>query len=173
MRMIHIAGYSNTGKTLLIDALIPLLPGRVAAVKWSHHPLPPDPVRSDTGRLGRHGVPTLLATPNGWVWRQPDTAAAWPRIGPALFAGYDWVVLEGRKGDPTPKILLCPPGCTPVPPVRLLVCPDPPLDPTMSWHAASVPLDPPAARRLADYIASDPVAFSFAPPTGAVWPDSL
>lgn len=93
----------NVGKTTLATSLVEELSERgyrVAAVKQTHHPLPPDRVGSDSDRLARAGAATTVLANGGEVLQRR------PRNGDTLqqlcrsVADCDIVIAEGFRDDP-------------------------------------------------------------------------
>lgn len=160
--VVQVAGHSNTGKTLLAEALVRLLPGRTGYVKWTHHPLPvPERPGSDTARIGSYGIPTVLACPDGLIVRNiPDVCTSSPaydlRLREMLLSLgdlWDGIVIEGHKTGPGPKIVLgYPQGATAV---TLRIAPNPPQDRREDWYCASLPLSAEQAARIARYISQN------------------
>ena len=65
MKAVCIAGWSDSGKTTLIERLIPLLMGRglrVGVVKHTHHSLP---------WINTEATPTAIAAPEPPLWCLP------------------------------------------------------------------------------------------------------
>lgn len=114
-RWLQVVGFSGVGKTRVLRELATRMVARgerVGAVKISHHPLAPDD--KDTGRLASAGAPaTLLVAADGWEFR----AVGDSRI-PAWFwaaaDAWDWVLVEGGRSLPTPKVVLGGEGWPPV-----------------------------------------------------------
>ncbi|HVJ60121.1 MAG TPA: molybdopterin-guanine dinucleotide biosynthesis protein B, partial [Burkholderiaceae bacterium] len=71
MKAIGIIGYSNTGKTTLIEKLIPLFTARglrVAAIKNAHHGFDMDRPGKDSHRYREAGAAqVLIATSQRWA----------------------------------------------------------------------------------------------------------
>ncbi|WBA80779.1 molybdopterin-guanine dinucleotide biosynthesis protein B [Endozoicomonas sp. GU-1] len=66
--VIGIAAFSGTGKTTLIEKLLPLLAGqglRTGVVKASHHRIEPDPPGKDSYRLRHAGASQLVLSMPG------------------------------------------------------------------------------------------------------------
>ncbi|MCY0879463.1 MAG: molybdopterin-guanine dinucleotide biosynthesis protein MobB [Firmicutes bacterium] len=151
MRVLHIAGPANSGKTRLILELLPRLEVALV-VKWTHHALDPEPPTADTRRFGSLGVRTLLAAPNGLVVR-PDIAR--PLLYQVLATSLPenaLILVEGDKEAPQPKIWLGPALPPKAMAVSLVIGPDEP-SPTVPWMPASVPLTHTAVKELAAYLA--------------------
>lgn len=164
-RGILVAGPSGSGKTLLLEQLAQHLPA-ACIIKWTHHPPEPDRPNSDTGRLGRAGrSPTILAHADGMVFRGPVDAASLYRGVCAGFPDAQWVLIEGGKHQPFPKVYLDPEpfGDVEVSPVALLLSPHPPRIPTV-WEPTAIPLNPETAKSAAHHILGqlDTLAFNLA-----------
>jgi len=150
-RFLQIVGWSGTGKTRLVEALATRLP-HATFLKWTHHALPAERLRSDTGRIGLQTRLTALLAPEGGLvrggltWRDwYGAAAVWAREGGVC-------LIEGGKRLPVPKVALGSgrevggwPG------VRLVVGPSPP-PPQVAWYPQALPLDGPHAQALAEWI---------------------
>ncbi len=106
---ISVIGWSGSGKTALLAALIELLRQRglrVAAVKHSRHGHALHKPGSDTERLeGAGAAPVGLVTPDGVQLIFPhETASALPAMLQTLATDADLVLVEGWKDGPFPKI---------------------------------------------------------------------
>lgn len=159
LRALQISGWSGTGKTLLIEQLRQLLPGSKAYLKWTHHEAPKDPETKDTGRIG---LPHLLVGPDTVIVRAPHDQTQIYRVATLLFAEYDWLLIEGDKTGPLPKILLGSaqphwPACLWVSPTR------PPWAPPASHYPIDLPLTRDSAHALAVYITQHQLTLSFSP----------
>lgn len=104
MKLLHVTGPSESGKTRLIENLLTLIPATVV-VKWTHHSLDGDKPNSDTARFRRGGTSTILAAPDGLVIR----SGSWDRE--RLYSGLNssldhdaMVIVEGNKHSNHPKI---------------------------------------------------------------------
>ncbi len=151
MRILQVAGPANSGKTRLLEVLLVHLPAS-RIVKWSHHPIAEDNAASDSARLGSDGIPTLLAHPDGLVWRETLSR---PQVYAMMAATLDpdaLVVVEGDKWAPHPKIWI---GAE-LPPaelaVGLVIGPRAPEDPAIPWRKTEVPLSEDAIAELTDYL---------------------
>jgi molybdopterin-guanine dinucleotide biosynthesis protein B len=108
--LIGIVGWKNSGKTTLVERLIPILTRRclkVATVKHTHHELRPADGSTDGERHARAGASkTIVIAPNAWEisGRRQDDAP--PEFGDLAlhFAGAHVVLVEGFKSAPIPKI---------------------------------------------------------------------
>ena len=110
--LVSIVGWKNSGKTTLVERLIPILSRRglkVATVKHTHHALRPADGRTDGERHARAGaITTIVISPDAWEisGRQREGAAPeFADLAPHL-AGADLVLVEGFKSAPIAKIEL-------------------------------------------------------------------
>ncbi len=145
-RVWHVAGPSKQGKTLLLESLIPLLPGTVRVIKHSHHVMESDSEFSDTARL--HGaLSTARIHPNGIVVRgglkDPAQFFRW--------YGYDCshMVVEGYKNLSTPKIWVGNQTSLTIP-CKILIGPQKPTQNSeIFWLRCRLPLTSDSAQQLA------------------------
>ena len=111
MKVAGFAGFSGSGKTTLIERLIPLLRQqglRVSVVKHAHHRFDLDHPGKDSWRhrqAGAHEVllasDTRLALLHEYAQpHEPDVHALLARLDVRA----DWVLVEGFKDAPLPKI---------------------------------------------------------------------
>jgi molybdopterin-guanine dinucleotide biosynthesis protein B len=104
MKAIGIIGYSNTGKTTLIEKLIPLFTARglrVAAIKNAHHGFDMDRPGKDSHRYREAGAAqVLIATSQRWalLTETPQRPATLEELLGEL-APCDLVIIEGFKSD--------------------------------------------------------------------------
>jgi len=104
MKAIGIIGYSNSGKTTLIEKLIPIfrLQGlRVSAIKNAHHGFDMDRPGKDSFRYREAGAgQVLIATASRWalLTETPRGAATLDQLLAEL-ADCDLVVIEGFKSE--------------------------------------------------------------------------
>ncbi len=108
--LVGIVGWKNSGKTTLVERLIPILNARglkVATVKHSHHDLRPYDGGTDGERHARAGaVQTIVIAPNAWEasgHRQEGDPPAFADLAHHL-AGADVALVEGYKNAPIAKI---------------------------------------------------------------------
>lgn len=151
MNVLHIVGPSDSGKTRLIEALIPLLPVR-QVLKWSHHNLLPDSELHDTGRFQRLGMSTLLVAPNGLVGQLPITRPLIYQWLAHFLGPEELLVVEGDKDATTAKIWMGPtePPSTIV--VSLVISATrPQLD--VQWLESTIPPSDTDIAQLASYLA--------------------
>ncbi len=104
MKAIGIIGYSNTGKTTLIEKLIPLFRARglaVSAIKNAHHGFDMDRPGKDSYRYREAGAgQVLIATGLRWalLTETPQRAAMLEELL-QLLAPCDLVIVEGFKSE--------------------------------------------------------------------------
>ena len=159
MKAIGIIGYSNTGKTTLIEKLIPLFAARglrVAAIKNAHHGFDMDRPGKDSYRYREAGAAqVLIATSQRWALltetpRQPATLDE--LLGE--LAPCDLVIIEGFKSEGRiPRIEVrrrtnTEPPIFPHDPNVIAVATDQPLD------SALPQLDLDDATKIAEFIAA-------------------
>ena len=110
MKVFGLAGWSGSGKTSLIEQLIPELARRglsVSVIKHAHKGLNLDQSDKDSQRWqAAGGNELLLSCPDRWALLhdlnedpEPSLAACLARFSPC-----DLVLVEGFKQDPIPKI---------------------------------------------------------------------
>jgi len=140
--VISVVGWTNAGKTTLVERLVAELTARglaIGTIKATHHDIDPDPPGKDSWRHRRAGaVETLLIGPRRWVLtREGNQTAqeALARLGPV-----DLVVVEGLRGEQLPKIEVLDPGSSRpslagIDPQVVLVAADvDPGDPDVPWR---------------------------------------
>lgn len=104
MKAIGIVGYSNTGKTTLIEKLIPLIAARglrVSAIKHAHHGFDMDRPGKDSWRYRVAGAnQVLIATGARWalLTETPDAPAPLEALL-AQLAPADLVIVEGFRSE--------------------------------------------------------------------------
>lgn len=104
MKAIGFIGYSNTGKTTLIEKLIPILRARglaVSAIKNAHHGFDMDRPGKDSYRYRAAGAgQVLIATGQRWalLTETPQGAATLDELL-AQLAPCDLVIIEGFKSE--------------------------------------------------------------------------
>ena len=110
MRVFGFAGYSGTGKTTLIERMIPRLGARglrVSLIKHAHHAFDIDKPGKDSYRHREAGAREVLITSaQRWVLMhelrgesEPDLATQLERLSPC-----DLVLVEGYKRADIPKL---------------------------------------------------------------------
>jgi molybdopterin-guanine dinucleotide biosynthesis protein B len=158
MKAIGIIGYSNTGKTTLIEKLIPIFRARglsVSAIKNAHHGFDMDRPGKDSFRYRAAGAgQVLIATALRWalLTETPQRTASLEELMQRL-APCDLVIVEGFKSE----------GQIPRIEVRRTTNTEPPIfphDPNViavaADHAVETPLpllDLNDAAKIADFIA--------------------
>ena len=104
MKIIGIIGYSNSGKTTLIERLIPIFRKRglaVSAIKNAHHGFDMDRAGKDSFRYREAGAgQVLIATALRWalLTETPKRAATLDELLSEL-APCDLVIIEGFKSE--------------------------------------------------------------------------
>lgn len=111
MKVVGFAGYSGSGKTMLVERLIPIfrLQGlRVSVVKHAHHRFDIDHVGKDTYRHREAGAFEVVVASDKRLalireFEQPAQMSVHHLIA-ELYDGVDWVLVEGFKESDLPKI---------------------------------------------------------------------
>ncbi len=104
MKAIGVIGYSNSGKTTLIERLIPIFRARglsVSAIKNAHHGFDMDRPGKDSFRYREAGAgQVLIATALRWAMltETPQQSATLDELL-ALLAPCDLVIIEGFKSE--------------------------------------------------------------------------
>ena len=109
MKTIGFIGYSNTGKTTLIEKLVPLFVARglrVAAIKHAHHGFDMDRPGKDSFRYREAGAQqVLIATAQRWALLTETPQPAMLQDLVAELAPCDLVIVEGFRSEGTfPRI---------------------------------------------------------------------
>ena len=112
--LLGFAAYSGTGKTTLLERLIPLLRTeglRIGLIKQTHHDFEIDQPGKDSYRLRKAGaVQTLLASRHRWALIGENEEAREPSLEELVqrldHSGLDLILVEGFKHEPFPKIEL-------------------------------------------------------------------
>ena len=109
--IISIAGYSKSGKTTLLEKIIPILTGKgysVGVIKHSGHAFSLDQPEKDSQRLERAGADgVVLVGPGqiGFLGKIDESEAlALDRIEQSFFPDQDILLTEGFKKGSKPKI---------------------------------------------------------------------
>jgi molybdopterin-guanine dinucleotide biosynthesis protein B len=108
--ILGIAGWKNSGKTTLIERLIPELKARglkVATVKHSHHTLRARDGHTDGERHAEAGAAGVIVIgADGWELSGERQPGAPPSLEEAagIFDGVDLILAEGFKSAPIAKI---------------------------------------------------------------------
>jgi len=121
--VLGICGWSKTGKTTLIEQLVPRLGQEgldVAVVKHDAHRIDVDRPGTDSHRLFEAGADVLLHDPQETLLRCHRSAADDPVAVLGSLAGrYDLVLVEGHKRTGIPKLWLAGEGdSSPLPDVQ-------------------------------------------------------
>ncbi|KAA6187810.1 molybdopterin-guanine dinucleotide biosynthesis protein B [Thiohalocapsa marina] len=113
--LLGFAAFSGTGKTTLLEQLLPLLTAaglRVGVVKHAHHQFDIDQPGKDSYRLRKAGASQMVVASGrriAWIAERTSPAEE-PRLADALAAldtaALDLVLIEGFKHEPYPKIEL-------------------------------------------------------------------
>ena len=110
MRVMGIAGWSGAGKTTLLSRLIPVLVGRgfsVSTIKHAHHHFDVDYPGKDSHTHRVAGAKeVLVSSVNRFALMHELRGAAEPNLAQLLsmLAPVDFVLVEGYKPEPHPKI---------------------------------------------------------------------
>lgn len=138
MKTIGFIGYSNTGKTTLIEKLVPLFIARglrVAAIKHAHHGFDMDRPGKDSFRYREAGAQqVLIATAQRWALLTETARPATLEELLGLLAPCDLVIVEGFRSE----------GAFPRIEVRRTTNTEPPFfprDPNVIAVAADHPVD--------------------------------
>jgi molybdopterin-guanine dinucleotide biosynthesis protein B len=111
MKVVGFAGYSGSGKTSLLEGLIPALRQRgqrVSVVKHAHHRFDIDHVGKDTYRHRQAGAFEVVVASDQRLalmreFERPTELSVHQLIA-ELDARVDWVLVEGFKQSNLPKI---------------------------------------------------------------------
>lgn len=112
MKVVGFAGYSGVGKTTLLEKLIPemCMRGlRVSVIKHAHHGFDMDTPGKDSWRHREAGATEVLVSGGErWALLHEMGTAPEPSLQDHLrrLAPCDWVIIEGYKREPVPKIEL-------------------------------------------------------------------
>lgn len=112
--VLAVAAWSGTGKTTLLEQLLPLLRGRglnVGVIKHAHHAFDVDKPGKDSYRLRSAGAaPMLVASRERFALMQETPGQAEPDLANLLkmmaLHAPDLVIVEGFKAWPLPKLVL-------------------------------------------------------------------
>ena len=106
-QMISIVGRSQSGKTTLIEKLIPVLKGRgykIGTIKHSHHIFDFDKTGKDSWRHKDAGAETvIIASPGKIAMVKNDYQESLDSLQ-KFFGDLDLVITEGYKKEDKPKI---------------------------------------------------------------------
>jgi len=110
MAVLAVCGFKNSGKTTLIEGVLPLLCARgisVAVVKNDAHGIQFDRPGKDSDRLFRAGADVVIRGSNESAARwHPSDAPDLGRTLAQLGASHDLVLVEGHKQTSLPKLWL-------------------------------------------------------------------
>jgi molybdopterin-guanine dinucleotide biosynthesis protein B len=111
LKVIVVTGYSNAGKTTLMEKLIPALKAlgqRVSVVKHAHHRFEMDHPGKDTWRHREAGAfEVVAASPHRLVLiREFEQSVELPvhAVLAEVYPGVDWVLVEGYRDCNLPKL---------------------------------------------------------------------
>lgn len=114
---IHVIGWSNTGKTLLIELLLPHLIAaglKVATAKHAHHGFDLDTPTTDSARHRVAGAEAVvLMGPDGWALQQFDQLAFSTICARLKEDGFDLVLAEGGSPSLNAAAIILPGGRQP------------------------------------------------------------
>ena len=120
-RIVSVIGHKNAGKTTLVAALsheFKRQKRRVGTIKHAAHPVDVDRAGTDSWRYLREGNAdgVVIASPDLRVAieRRPDEAGP-EELARQYFADMDYVIVEGFKRAPLPKIEVFRMGIAPKP----------------------------------------------------------
>jgi molybdopterin-guanine dinucleotide biosynthesis protein MobB len=113
--LLGFAAWSGTGKTTLLERLVPVLVARglrVAVIKHAHHDFDIDVPGKDSYRMRKAGAQqVMVASRRRWALvTEHDDGRPEPRLAELLLhldhARLDLILVEGFKHEPIPKIEL-------------------------------------------------------------------
>ncbi|MEE4263095.1 MAG: molybdopterin-guanine dinucleotide biosynthesis protein B [Desulfobacteraceae bacterium] len=105
--IICIVGRSQTGKTTILEKLIPVLTGRgyrIGTIKHSHHIFDFDKIGKDSWRHKDAGAETVIIASPGKIAMIKDDHEGTLDSLQSFFGDLDLVITEGYKGAQKPKI---------------------------------------------------------------------
>jgi molybdopterin-guanine dinucleotide biosynthesis protein B len=109
--ILSVIGYAKSGKTTLIEKMMPLLTGKgysVGVIKHSGHGFSLDQPGTDSYRLGRSGADGVVLIGSGeigFLGKSDETGALLlDRLEQSFFSDRDIVLTEGFKKGNKPKI---------------------------------------------------------------------
>lgn len=105
-------GWSNSGKTTVIEKLIPLLVEEgltVGYLKHDAHRLDVDREGKDTARIFNAGAEAVIANSSAEIFTR-QVAGAMPVLDDSVFRTCDLVIVEGYKDAPWDKVWVEPRG---------------------------------------------------------------
>lgn len=107
-KILAVCGYKNSGKTTLIERMLPLLTGKglkVSVIKHDGHRFSPDVPGTDTWKFLKAGA-TGNAVFDGEKYMAVHYVKTDERTLAELFPEADLILLEGRKDSKWPKLFL-------------------------------------------------------------------
>lgn len=110
--LLGIAGPSDSGKTTLIEKVLPLLRAEglvVSTIKHVHHTLEVDVPGKDSFRHRKAGAAeVMIALPDGWVLHHPASGGKRPALDEivARMSVCDLVLVEGFRDMPVAQVQL-------------------------------------------------------------------
>lgn len=110
---ILVSGPSNSGKTTLLEQLVPRLRAcglRVATVKHAHHGIELEPPGKDSWRHAQAGASAVALVSPGrtvWILHTPQELPMQEAVG-RMEGWADLVLIEGFKHAPGTRILIAP-----------------------------------------------------------------
>jgi molybdopterin-guanine dinucleotide biosynthesis adapter protein len=115
--VLSIVGYSNSGKTVLLEKLLPLFKARgysVGVIKHTSHGFSLDRPGKDSQRFSRAGAEGLVLVGEGTIGYMGKVDETDPlildRLEQLFFQDKDFVLTEGFKKSDKPKIVVLTPG---------------------------------------------------------------
>ncbi len=118
-QLILVVGASGSGKTRLIERIVPVLRARglsVGTMKHAHHGFEPDKPDSDSARHAAAGAsPVVVVGPGGYALHDNATATHVDALMSRHFEGTDIVLAEGFSSARGRKLLIHRRGVTPKP----------------------------------------------------------
>ena len=113
MRVASVVGYQDSGKTTLIERLVPVLAadGPVATVKSIHHDVAVDTQGKDTHRHRTAGAETVVGVTPSRTFQitergKDDGVSIESVLADLAEEGYAYVLVEGFKESDLPAILV-------------------------------------------------------------------
>jgi len=121
--IVCIAGKPESGKTGMIERLLPVLKERgwsVGVIKHTYHEVDLDTPGKDTARFTAAGSrATALVTAQGMALYRPEAADMdLETVAEEFFTGFDLVIAEGYKKEEQPKIEVLADGTEPNPDIE-------------------------------------------------------
>lgn len=111
MKLVGFAAYSGAGKTTLVEQVVGLMKARglrVSVLKHAHHEFDVDQPGKDSWRHRKAGASEVLVASNRRMAlvREFDPPGAWDLqdLLSHMDASVDWLLVEGFKASPIPKI---------------------------------------------------------------------